>query len=111
MFVFDMACSKTFEHLKEKLISDLVIVASHWSKVFELMCYASGFLLGAVLGQRCENKFHPVYYTNKALSGAQRNYTMIEQELPVILYAFEKFILYLLGKNVIIHIDHVYFDI
>ncbi|XP_049376934.1 uncharacterized protein LOC125841805 [Solanum stenotomum] len=37
---------------------------------------------------------------------AQRNYTVIEQELLAVVYAFEKFRAYLLGTKVIVHTDH-----
>ena len=41
---------KAFETLKEKLISTPVIVAPDWGLLFELMCDASDYAVGAVLG-------------------------------------------------------------
>ena len=50
-FVFDDACLKAFESIKEKLISSPVIIVQNWAEPFEVMCDASGTALGVVLGQ------------------------------------------------------------
>ncbi|GJV47164.1 reverse transcriptase domain-containing protein [Tanacetum coccineum] len=55
-FEFDDACQKAFELLKEKLTCALVIVSPNWNLLFELMCDASDFAVGAVLGQKDEIK-------------------------------------------------------
>lgn len=102
-FHFDDACMRPFLELKEKLISAPIITAPDWTKLFELMCDASGVALGAVLGQRKEKIFHPIYYASKALNDAQANYTVTEQELLVVVFAFEKFQAYLLGTKVGTH--------
>ncbi|XP_060182513.1 uncharacterized protein LOC132612209 [Lycium barbarum] len=62
--------------------------------------------MGAVLGQKHEKIFHPIYYAIKTLNGAQLIYTVIEQELLAIVFAFEKFRAYLLGTHVVVHNDH-----
>lgn len=48
-----------------------------------------------------------MYYKCKTLNEAQKNYTVMEQELLVVAYAFENFWAYLLGIKVILHTDHV----
>ncbi|XP_047249962.1 uncharacterized protein LOC107876444 [Capsicum annuum] len=65
------------------------------------MCDISGVALGAVLGQGKEKFFHPIYYARKTLKDAQRNYTITEQELLAVVYAFKKFWAYLLGTKVV----------
>ncbi|XP_059285625.1 uncharacterized protein LOC132039101 [Lycium ferocissimum] len=105
--VFDDACLKAFEGLKERLTSTPIIIAPDWSKPFELMCDASGFAMGPVLGQKCDKIFHLIYYASKTLNGAQMNYTVTEQELLAIVFAYEKFRAYLLGTHVIVHTDHM----
>ncbi|CAN6547325.1 unnamed protein product [Malus baccata var. baccata] len=57
-FKFDDECEKAFNHLKEKLTSAPIIVPPDWSLPFELMCDASDYALGAVLGQMRDNKPH-----------------------------------------------------
>ncbi|GJY93671.1 reverse transcriptase domain-containing protein [Tanacetum coccineum] len=48
-FEFDDECQKAFNLLKEKLICTPVIVSPNWNLLFELMCDASDFAVGAVL--------------------------------------------------------------
>jgi hypothetical protein len=105
-FDFNDDCLKAFECLKEKLVEAPIMVTPDWTLPFEVMCDASGVAVGAVLGQRKEKLFHPIYYASKVLNEAQRNYTVTEQELLAVVYAFEKFRAYLLGTKVIVHTDH-----
>ncbi|KAL5544690.1 hypothetical protein UlMin_008474 [Ulmus minor] len=51
-FEFDEACLKAFETLRNALVSTPIIIALDWEKPFELMCDASDFVVGAMLGQR-----------------------------------------------------------
>ncbi|KAL5562744.1 hypothetical protein UlMin_032491 [Ulmus minor] len=52
VFDFSKDCLHAFETLKEKLISSPIIVAPDWELPFTLMCDASDYAIGAVLGQR-----------------------------------------------------------
>nr|GEX84250.1 reverse transcriptase domain-containing protein [Tanacetum cinerariifolium] len=54
-FVFSKDCIDAFEALKKKLTKGLILVIPDWNLPFELMCDASDFAIGAVLGQRSEN--------------------------------------------------------
>ena len=48
-----------FDLLKNKLTSiPIVVVTPDWNLPFELMCDASDFAVGAVLGQRKEKVFY-----------------------------------------------------
>ena len=49
-FYFFKECLNAFETLKSKLISSPVIVAPDWELPFILVCDASGFTIGVVLG-------------------------------------------------------------
>nr|XP_016505955.1 PREDICTED: uncharacterized protein LOC107823764 [Nicotiana tabacum] len=42
----------SFEELKKRLVTTPIIVAPDWEQLFELMCDASDYTVGAVLGQR-----------------------------------------------------------
>ena len=65
--------------------------APNWQLPFEVMCYTRDLAIGAVLGQRERGKPDMVYYAIKTLNEAQRNYTTIENELLVVIYALDKF--------------------
>lgn len=106
-FEFDDECMKAFEELKKKLITALVIVALDWDRPFELMCDASNYAVGVVLGQRHQKIFHPIYYERKTLADVQLNYTTIEKELLVVVLAFDKFRAYIVGTKVIVFTDHL----
>ena len=46
-----------------------------WSLPFEIMCDASDYGVGVVLGQRKEKKPYVIYYASKTLNNAQMNYS------------------------------------
>ena len=96
----------TFSVLKDKLVSTPNVVALDWSFPFELMCDASDYTIGAVLGQKRERIFQLIYYASRTLNNAQLNYTTIEKELLAIFFAFDKFRPYLIGNKVVVHTDH-----
>ena len=95
-----------FSVLKDKLISAPIVVAPNWSFPFELMCDASDFAIGAVLGQKREKIFLVIYYASRTLNDAQLNYATTEKELLAIVFAFDKFRPYLIGNKVVVHTDH-----
>ncbi|XP_035836039.1 uncharacterized protein LOC118484175 [Helianthus annuus] len=105
-FVFDKECIKAFDFLKEKLVSAPILVSPDWSLPFELMCDASDYAVGAVLGQRVDKHFHPIYYASKTLNDAQENYTTTEKELLAVVFAFDKFRSYLVLSKTTVFTDH-----
>ena len=106
LFEFDNACLDAFETLKRALVSAPVLRPPNWKQPFEIMCDASSFAVGAILGQRKEGKPYVIYYASKLLDDAQINYTTTEKELLAIVYAFDKFRSYLVGQKVIVYSDH-----
>ena len=106
VFLFDEDCLKAFNTLKTSLVSAPVIIAPNWHQEFELMCDASDYAVGAVLGQRKGRVFHAIYYANKVLNDAQINYATTEKEMLAIVYALEKFRSYLVGSKVIVYTNH-----
>ncbi|CAN6552299.1 unnamed protein product [Malus baccata var. baccata] len=105
-FDFNEECEKAFKHLKEMLTSAPIIRPPDWSIPFELMCDASDYALGAVLGQRKDKQPHVIYYASRTLNDAQLNYSTTEKELLAVVFALDKFRSYLLGTKVIIYTDH-----
>jgi len=70
VFKFDEECSAAFQTLKNKLTIAPIMIAPDWNKDFELMCDASDYAVGAVLGQRHDKVFHTIYYASKVLNEA-----------------------------------------
>lgn len=105
-FVWTDECMDDFNLLKKLLTSAPIMMAPDWNLPFELMCDASDFALGAVLGQRVDKVPHVIYYASRTLNDAQLNYSTTEKELLAVIFALEKFRSYLIGSKVIIFTDH-----
>ena len=105
-FVFDDECLCAFKRLKIELTSTPIIQPPDWKVPFEIMCDASDYAIGAVLGQRVGKVPHVIYYASKTLNDAQMNYSTTEKELLAIVFALDKFRSYLLGSKVLIYSDH-----
>ncbi|GJW48909.1 reverse transcriptase domain-containing protein [Tanacetum coccineum] len=105
-FFFSKECIEAFQTLKKKLTEAPILVAPDWDLPFELMCDASDFAIGAVLGQRKTKHFQPIHYASKTMTDAQAHYTTTEKELLAVVYAFEKFRSYLVLSKSIVYTDH-----
>ncbi|GJV79582.1 reverse transcriptase domain-containing protein [Tanacetum coccineum] len=77
-FIFSKECVKSFNILKKKLTEAPILVAPDWDLPFEIMCDASDYAVGEVLGQ----------------------------QLLAVVYAFEKFWPYLVLSKTIVYTDH-----
>ena len=69
-FDFDEACKATFDEIKSKLVIAPIMVTPDWNKEFEIMCDASEYAMGAILGQRIEKIFKAIYYASKIFNEA-----------------------------------------
>nr|GEU91541.1 DNA-directed DNA polymerase [Tanacetum cinerariifolium] len=61
-FVFSQECIDAFNTLKKKLTEAPILVVPYWNLPFELMCDASDYEIGVVLGQRKSKHFQPIHY-------------------------------------------------
>ncbi|GJY42376.1 reverse transcriptase domain-containing protein [Tanacetum coccineum] len=105
-FIFSNECIQAFETLKKKLTEAPILIAPDWDLPFELMCDASDFAIGAVLGQRHEKHFRPIHYASKTMNEAESHYTTTEKEMLAVVYAFKKFRSYLILNKSIVYTDH-----
>ncbi|GKB03211.1 reverse transcriptase domain-containing protein, partial [Tanacetum coccineum] len=101
-----LECIESFNILKKKLTEAPILVAPDWDLPFEIMCDASDYAVGAVLGQRKTKHFQPIHYASKTMTDAQAHYTTTEKELLAVVYAFEKFRPYLVLSKTIVYTDH-----
>ncbi|GJS30305.1 putative ribonuclease H-like domain-containing protein [Tanacetum coccineum] len=80
-FIFSDECIQAFQMLKKKLTEPPILIAPDWDLPFELMCDASDFAIGAVLGQRHEKHFRPIHYASKTMNEAESHYTTTKKEM------------------------------
>ncbi|GJS25441.1 reverse transcriptase domain-containing protein [Tanacetum coccineum] len=88
-FIFSDECIQAFETLKKKLTEASILIAPDWDLPFELMCDASDFAIGAVLGQRHEKHFRPIHYASKTMNEAESHYTTTEKEMLAVVFLGE----------------------
>ncbi|GJX65922.1 reverse transcriptase domain-containing protein [Tanacetum coccineum] len=100
---FDSCLSNLEKDAKTMILPPIV---PDWNLPFELMCDASDFAIGAVLGQRKMKHFQPIHYASKTMTEAQIHYTTTEKEMLAVVYAFEKFRPYLVLSKSIVYTDH-----
>ena len=105
-FDFDEECVQAFSILKDKLVLTPIVAVPDWDLSFEIMCDASDYAIGAVLGQKRGRIFQVIHYASRTLNDAQLNYATTEKDLLAIVFAFDKFWPYLIGNKVIVHTDH-----
>jgi hypothetical protein len=105
-FIFDDDCKEAFKTLKKALTTAPIVQPPDWNLPFEIMCDASDFAVGAILGQRVDKKLNVIHYASKTLDAAQKNYATTEKEFFAVVSACDKFRPYIVDSKVIIHTDH-----
>nr|GFB54530.1 reverse transcriptase domain-containing protein [Tanacetum cinerariifolium] len=78
-FFFSNECIEAFLTLKRKLTKASILIAPDWDLPFELMCDASNFAIGVVLGQHQEKHSRPIHYASKTMTKAELNYNTMEK--------------------------------
>nr|GEU37109.1 DNA-directed DNA polymerase [Tanacetum cinerariifolium] len=86
-FIFSEDFIKAFQTLKKRLTKAPILIAPNWDLPFELMCDASNFAIGAILGQRHERHFKPIHYASKTMNDAESNYTTTEKEMLAVVFS------------------------
>jgi RNase H-like domain found in reverse transcriptase/Reverse transcriptase (RNA-dependent DNA polymerase)/Integrase zinc binding domain/PHD-finger/Integrase core domain len=107
-FIWDEECIKAFNTLKEKLTTEPVLRLPDFKREFILTTDWSKIAIGAVLSQiDPETGFdHPVAFASRLLNDAERNYSPTEGELLALIWAVDKFRLYLDGRKFTAYTDH-----
>ena len=94
--------NNAFLKLKEKLMSEPVLVLPDLTKPFEIECDACGECLGAVLLQ----EGHAIAYEIRRLNEQESALGIYEKELLAVIHALDSWKRYLLGNPFIIRTDH-----
>jgi len=86
--IFNGVYFKSWEKIKQDLVSAPIISPPNWAQQFEIMCDVSDFAIGAILRQRINNRQHVIYYSSRTLN---ENYTTTEKEFLAVVFTLEKF--------------------
>ena len=79
------------EELKWLITSTPILVQPDQDAQFGLETNTSGYAMGVVLSQLCEDdKWHLVGFTSKSLSSAERNYEIHDKELLSVIQGLEE---------------------
>ena len=97
---------KAFELVKSMLTSDCVMSHFDPSVETQLKLDASPFDLGAVLLQVSGDDIHPVAYASRTLTDVERRYSQTEREALAVVWACERFHIYLYGQEFKLYTDH-----
>jgi len=87
---------KSFEKLKEKIMSQLVLSLLKRKDKFRVETDASGHAIREVLSQEQEGKWKPIAFLSRTMQPVERNYKIYDKELLAIVEALTKWRQYLL---------------
>ena len=78
------------KELKERFMTEPVLVTPDLDKEMRIEIDASDFAMGRVLSMKCEDeKWRPVAYISKLLNEAERNYKIHNKEMLAIIRCLE----------------------
>jgi hypothetical protein len=107
-FLWTDQCQRSFDTLRQSLISAPVLRHPDPLRPFILSTDASDLAIGAVLEQEfADGQLHPVYYASRHLTSAERNYSVHEREALAVVTFVKKFRCYLLGSTFLVYTDNV----
>ena len=106
-FQWTEPCEAAIVMLKKKLTSAPVLAFPSFDKPFTVETDASISGIGAALSQTQEDgKLHPVAYASRALTPAERNYSITELKTLAVMWALTRYHSYLYGQSVTVVTDH-----
>ncbi|GJW77134.1 reverse transcriptase domain-containing protein, partial [Tanacetum coccineum] len=82
---FQCCMTAIFHELIKDSMEAPIMIKPDWSLPFKIMCDASDYAVGAVLGQRIDKHFKPIHYASKKMNEAQENYTTTKKELLAVI--------------------------
>lgn len=106
-FVLTPEAIKSFEELKQRLVSSPILSSPNYERPFFVQCDASNVGIGAVLFQKDDDsEEHPIEFFSKKLNTAQKNYSTTEKECLAVVLAIERFRPYIELMDFTVITDH-----
>jgi hypothetical protein len=101
-FEWTAKCEKSFQELKNRLVSAPILTMPDVTKDFDIYCDASKLRLGSVLMQ--EGKV--ITYLSRQLRPHEMNYPTHDLELAALVHALKTWLHYLIGNRCEIYTNH-----
>lgn len=98
-FRWTAECEAAFLKLKNRIVSEQTLTAYDPELPVTVACDASPTGIGAVLSHIIDGVEHPVAFISRSLTQAERNYSQIDREALAIVFALDKFYIYLYGRK------------
>ena len=93
--------------IKEILSKHPVLQYYDESKALKVSSDASKDGIGAVLLQETNGEWMPVAYASRSMTKAEKNYATIEKEQLGVVFACERFHVYIYGRKTTVETDHL----
>eukprot|EP00253_Pinus_taeda_P021031 PITA_21031 len=107
MFYWNEDYLKSLDVFKGEMVTTPILVFLDWKKEFHVHVDTSCIALGAVLTQADEGELdHPIAFTSRRLSKAEKNYSTTECKGLAMVYVLQKFRHYLLGGHFKMYTNH-----
>ena len=105
-FTWSDTCQSAFDELKQRLMTEPLLIFPRLDEPFVIQCDASDKQIGAVLLQARDGTLRPVQYLSHSLDTSQQNYGITEKECFSMYYAIQMFQKYVRGQKFIVESDH-----
>ena len=108
MFHWDNQQTRSFQQVKTLIAKANTTPLKYYDRNLPVMVQADASLrrLGACLIQQHKGKDQPIAYASKSLTDTETRYANIESEQLAIVFACQRFSMYLLGRSFIAESDH-----
>ena len=104
---WDAACQEAFRRLKERLTTAPILAIPQPDRPYTVHTDFSHLAISAILEQRgADNKQHVVCYASRRCSAAEAKLGPTDGELLALVFAVEKFHVYLAGTKFTVVTDH-----
>ena len=105
-FNWTAECQKEFDDMKIALTSEPIMAYPDWSKEFIVTTDASKKGLGAILSQKYDDAERVIEYASRGLQGGEPNYGISELECSAVMWAVDKFAMYIRNSKFRLITDH-----
>jgi hypothetical protein len=104
---WDMEKQTAFLKLREKIANSIQLIHPNHDKAYDIYTDASKIGISAVLTQKDDSGETLIVSTaSRVLTEVERGYSSCEQELLVVVYALQKFRLYVVGHSINVYSDN-----